>query len=547
MQNCEQTFRARAAAMGLAVWDVSADGALLGSPTAALHGPMLAAWLNTPTIRDAVAAAAAAWPQGAPEEPIELFPGGWLLPIVRMDRRRARGWYASLALGAAANAAPMAHTAAGEARLTPQELMTALAPAQNYTIEAVRQLQRALVWIQQDLTSTVEQRQDIDGLTTHLTDSYETMDTLYAIARAMSSVTQPRAFVTSVCARLIETMQFDLVAVSFADDPKVVPVLRGWRSHASTTDAANRAAATDLQTFHHLHTWRIVERPAFPLQALATADQPQALVVPLLREGAAVGCLLAALKRRPDTHVSSHDIKLLEAVAGYVNAFLDNAALYSEQKELFFGTLQALTAAIDAKDRYTRGHSERVAHLAQQLARATGMSEEQAERVRIAGLVHDVGKIGVPEAVLCKQGRLTDPEFDLIKLHPQIGHHILEGIPALADVLPGVLHHHERPDGRGYPSGLSGEEIPRVARIIALADTFDAMSSTRSYRAALPRAKVLAEIERCAGIQFDEMLAKVFLTLDLAAYDEMVARHAAAAVPARAESDGESSASARAA
>jgi HD-GYP domain-containing protein (c-di-GMP phosphodiesterase class II) len=164
-----------------------------------------------------------------------------------------------------------------------------------------------------------------------------------------------------------------------------------------------------------------------------------------------------------------------------------------------------------------------VAHLSCRLAAALGLDEHSAERVRIAGLVHDVGKIGVPEAVLCKTGRLTDEEFALIKTHPEIGHRILKDIPHFDDVLPGVLRHHERWDGKGYPGGLAGEAIPLVARILALADTFDAMSSTRSYRPALPREKVLEDFRRCAGTQFDPALVERFLTLDFVEFDRMVA------------------------
>ena len=204
---------------------------------------------------------------------------------------------------------------------------------------------------------------------------------------------------------------------------------------------------------------------------------------------------------------------------------LDNAALYDEQRAMFLGTLRALTASIDAKDRYTRGHSERVAMLTRRLARASGLDDAAIQRFHIAGLVHDIGKIGVPEAVLRKAGRLTDEEFAAIRAHPQIGHTILSGIPRLDDILPGVLHHHERWDGRGYPHRLAGESIPLVARMIALADAFDAMSSTRTYRPAMPRASVLAEISRGAGAQFDPLLAQRFLTLDLTEYDAMVHRH----------------------
>jgi HD-GYP domain-containing protein (c-di-GMP phosphodiesterase class II) len=227
-----------------------------------------------------------------------------------------------------------------------------------------------------------------------------------------------------------------------------------------------------------------------------------------------------------DPQVSSYEMQLLEAAGGYTGAMLENATLYRAQQAMFLGTLRSLTAAIDAKDRYTCGHSERVALMAAKLAEAAGLSAAQAERVHICGLVHDVGKIGVPEAVLCKPGRLTNEEFAIIKQHPDIGHRILKDIPMLEDVLPGVLHHHERWDGKGYPQSLKGEDVPLFARLIALADTFDAMSSTRSYRAAMPRAQVLAEIERSAGTQFDPGLAARFVRLDFSEFDRMVQRHA---------------------
>ena len=155
------------------------------------------------------------------------------------------------------------------------------------------------------------------------------------------------------------------------------------------------------------------------------------------------------------------------------------------------------------------------------------------ERYRIAGLIHDVGKIGVPEAVLCKAGKLTEDEFRLIQRHPTIGVTILQDVPALTDLMAGVLHHHERFDGRGYPRGLKGNDIPLIARSLALADTFDAMSSNRSYRAALPRDQVLAEINRNAGVQFDPALAAVFVGLDFTTFDAMldVARGPAAPEP----------------
>ncbi|HEX2972799.1 MAG TPA: HD domain-containing phosphohydrolase, partial [Tepidisphaeraceae bacterium] len=159
------------------------------------------------------------------------------------------------------------------------------------------------------------------------------------------------------------------------------------------------------------------------------------------------------------------------------------------------------------------------------LAATLGLGKEQIEDFRIAGLLHDVGKIGIPEAVLCKAGRLTDAEYCQIKQHPETGYRILRDVPALTHIIDGVLHHHERWDGRGYPDGLAAEKIPLIARVLALADSFDAMSSTRSYRPAMPRPAVLAEIHRCAGMQFDPSLVPIFTSIDLTEFDQMLERH----------------------
>jgi HD-GYP domain-containing protein (c-di-GMP phosphodiesterase class II) len=159
------------------------------------------------------------------------------------------------------------------------------------------------------------------------------------------------------------------------------------------------------------------------------------------------------------------------------------------------------------------------------MAAALGLDKATIEQYRIAGLVHDVGKIGVPEAVLAKPGRLTDEEFAQIKLHPGIGFNILKDIPALSGVQPGVLWHHERWDGKGYPDRIAGENIPLIARVLALADTFDAMSSNRAYRPAIPRPKVLDEIIKCGGTQFDPQLAPQFVKLDFADFDNALESH----------------------
>jgi len=211
---------------------------------------------------------------------------------------------------------------------------------------------------------------------------------------------------------------------------------------------------------------------------------------------------------------TSVDVQLFRAVADRVTPFLENHRLYEDLADLLMGMLHALVSSIDAKDTYTCGHSERVAYISRALARASGMPDEMCERIYLAGLLHDVGKIGVPDSILCKMGRLTAEEFEAMRRHPEIGAKILSRVRQIQDLLPGVLYHHERIDGRGYPEGLAGENIPLMGRLICIADCFDAMTTNRTYRSALPLPVALAEVRRCAGTQFDPKFAEVFLDLD---------------------------------
>lgn len=190
---------------------------------------------------------------------------------------------------------------------------------------------------------------------------------------------------------------------------------------------------------------------------------------------------------------------------------------YKEEKEkehvMFEQTAEALATAIDAKDEYTHGHSARVANYSLKIARAAGKSDDECEDVYFAALLHDVGKIGVDESIINKEGKLTDEEYAQIKLHPVYGYNILSSIKQSPYLSIGARYHHERFDGRGYPEGLSGEDIPELARIIAVADAYDAMTSKRSYRDPIPQQKVREELLKGAGTQFDKRFAEIMIRL----------------------------------
>jgi len=247
------------------------------------------------------------------------------------------------------------------------------------------------------------------------------------------------------------------------------------------------------------------------------------IAVPLQRQEQVLGCLFGLNKNTGE--FDSVDSKLLNSIANESAIYIENAMLFDDVHGLMMGLLHSLTSAVDAKDAYTCGHSERVALLSRHLAQEAGLNDHQVERVYMAGLLHDVGKIGVPETVLQKTGRLTAEEFELMKKHPEVGARILRDIKQIADIIPGVLHHHERFDGKGYPSALAGYDIPIMGRIICLADCFDAMTSNRTYRKALPLEVALTEIRRCSGTQFDPALTEAFLRIGVDRLRDLLTVH----------------------
>jgi HD-GYP domain-containing protein (c-di-GMP phosphodiesterase class II) len=229
--------------------------------------------------------------------------------------------------------------------------------------------------------------------------------------------------------------------------------------------------------------------------------------------------MMVAINRVDKQDFDSTDAKLFNSVANGCAVFVENGRLFKDLKELFIGSLRALTSSIDAKDQYTRGHSERVAFIsrwiAERLAEEEPLEEEQIHKIYLAGLLHDIGKVGVDEAILRKKGKLTKQELNGIRAHPSIGAGILGEIKQMRDIVPGVLCHHERVDGKGYPNGLVGDQIPRIGKIVGLADGFDAMTSKRVYRDALTVEQALTEIESKLGAQFDEKVGRAFISGDV--------------------------------
>ena len=204
-------------------------------------------------------------------------------------------------------------------------------------------------------------------------------------------------------------------------------------------------------------------------------------------------------------------IKAISQMQLIKNINIELKDTYSKLESAYMETIEILRFTVEAKDAYTRGHSDRVAEYSELIGKELGLSEADLKTLKIGGLFHDIGKIGIPDSILLKTTKLDDDEYSEIKNHPAIGAHILSNATIFKDIIPIVKHHHERYDGNGYPGRLKGEDIPYLARIATVADAFDAMTSKRSYRDSLPLDVVRNEIEKNMGLQFDPEIAKVFL------------------------------------
>jgi putative nucleotidyltransferase with HDIG domain len=268
------------------------------------------------------------------------------------------------------------------------------------------------------------------------------------------------------------------------------------RSSASEPFVVNRGVTG-------LHDW--------PLPAVR-----QALVVPLADGENRFGWL-AALNHSSDGEFGTGEASLLNSVAVILGIHNSNIALYQQHAEMTAGIIRALSAAIDAKDQYTCGHSDRVARVAVRLARELGCDQPARNTIYLAGLLHDIGKIGIADRLLQKPGSLTKHEYRQIQRHTEIGHRILRDLRKLDNVLPVILHHHESWDGSGYPSGLRGDAIPLAARIVAVADAFDAMSSNRPYRRSMSEAAINEAFRKGSGCQWDPRVVAAYF----AAYDDV--------------------------
>ncbi|HSW45856.1 MAG TPA: HD domain-containing phosphohydrolase [Phycisphaerae bacterium] len=360
-------------------------------------------------------------------------------------------------------------------------------------------------------------RHEISDLSSNLARTYEELNLLYRVSAGMSVSKKPAIHLEELCEELLGTTPVQGFAVVL-EPPRYLSV-KPTVVLVGVVDARGDEIVRLYQQVRDRHRNAgqavvVDDARSDPAFAWATRWLRQFALYPLSKKDQHFGGILA-VNHADNSQFDSYEIQLISALAERSTAFLENVQLYDDMEHLFSGLLHALVSSIDAKDPYTCGHSQRVAWLSRHVASLVGLPEAKCQRVYLSGLLHDIGKIGIAESVLCKTGRLTQDEFNQMKRHPEIGARILSGVPQVADTLPGILHHHERMDGKGYPAHLAGHDIPLLGRIIGLADAYDAMTTNRTYRKARPLQIAVAEIRRWAGTQFDPELADLFLRQDI--------------------------------
>ncbi|MEQ9455316.1 MAG: HD-GYP domain-containing protein [Phycisphaeraceae bacterium] len=366
-------------------------------------------------------------------------------------------------------------------------------------------------------------RAELGRVSRELAGTYEELSLIHRLSAHVEYHHAAEPLLDEAVNDLREVARLRVMALCLADDRPRLTSLRGKVYFPPD-------AVGDMRLIRSVGQWFITrisgERHAIHLgqNGLPVPDEltgfGRDLVAVAIRHREEVVGVLFGADRFDGQAIDAVDIDRVETLASSLSIFLHNAILFAEMQSMFLGTLRALSASIDAKDSYTHGHSHRVALLTRLLAEKIDLDDHRIERLYLSALVHDLGKIGVPEAVLTKDGPLTDEEYDAIKLHPQIGARILADIEAMTDLMPGVLSHHERWSGGGYPQGLSGNAIPFSGRVIALADSFDAMRSRRSYRRAMNHQEALDQIRQGKGMQFDPELAEAFCELDFSTYNQ---------------------------
>ena len=392
-------------------------------------------------------------------------------------------------------------------------------PLQPQTMAADRspaaaEMEKFLGQVARLLEERLASQQEMEQMAEELTDNFEQLCFYARIAGRVKSITFSGEMLKDLVADLMDTMRTDIAFARLPERPEYNSVMS---TPAASGLISNQDVFVDTLIASIPQKSPSLDENYFIVNDSRTtpgfeeyASEPyRFLAVKMKHNGNFYGWMglvsfnITEIFRRSE-------LRLLNSMAEQIAVVITNSDLYRDLERFVINMVKSLVYAIEAKDDYTRGHSERVCRYSLLMAERMGLSQEQKKVLQWSSILHDSGKIGIPESILNKPRRLEDEEYQIVKNHPQKGHTILEPLEQLASSLPGMLHHHERYDGKGYPGGLKGKDIPLEARIIAVADTFDAITSNRAYRPGKSPAEALEEMERVAGSQLDPDLVEVF-------------------------------------
>jgi putative nucleotidyltransferase with HDIG domain len=380
----------------------------------------------------------------------------------------------------------------------------------DYTVDFRVESGNEIAVLSDNLAKMTESlRERTDGLTRKVLE----LATLYEMSRVLGATLELEVLLDAVLDSTLRIFGADVGFVALIDKDTQELDVRAWRGvHSSGARPVGGGSMAE---------WVVKEgRPLlFNPPAGDAGHAPRAepatgslaaVCVPLHTADGVIGALYVG-SSDPAARFTGEDVRLLSTIANHATIAIGNIDLYASLQEAYLSTVRALAAAIDAKDPYTRGHSERVATYALMIAERMGLAAEQVDALEMASYLHDIGKIGISEDILLKPGKLSDEEMGQMRHHPLIGANILKPVSFPWPILPVVRHHHEHYDGGGYPAGLRGEEIPLLARILTVADSYEAMTSDRPYRRGRSTEEAIAELKRCSGSQFDPKVVEAFV------------------------------------
>jgi putative nucleotidyltransferase with HDIG domain len=394
-----------------------------------------------------------------------------------------------------------------------------------------------LGFIEQNLSEMIEMGYEIDSLSGEVVRNYEELSLLWSLSSRLGSELNVDKIcniladqVMSICPSKNISIMLDgeifsntLSMMSFLHQPHITePIILNCEksllfpkiSMGINADKASKMTLSkdkgligyalhkkEALTVHDVYADERFETFPYPVKSI--------LIVPLIAEDIAIGAIIGSDKLNYDEFLSK-EIKLISGIASECALSLKKALLYDEIHNMLFSTAEAFAFAIEAKDPYTYGHSKRVSEMTVKIGLHLGLSPDKLNWIKLAALLHDIGKIGTPEDILHKSGKLTPDEMSKIKEHSVIGARMVEHIKRMKEIAQWIYHHHEKYDGSGYPAGIGGNTIPLAARIISIADTYDALTSDRPYRKAFTKEDAIRIMRKSVGLHFDPLLFKYF-------------------------------------